>query len=127
MVSVNLLAQLWGFAFILVGLAFLVNQKHVAKVMAFMEDEGRIVISGIAGTVLGLLLVLNYNVWTGGWNVLVTILGWAFLAKGVIRLFFPQFVLGMIAKCKSNASWMPIFFLAMVLVGCFLAYAGYSM
>jgi len=91
-----------------------------------MEDEARIILSGIVGTILGVILILTYNVWDASWQVVITILGWAVLAKGAIRLFFPEFVVSVLVKYKNKAEWMPFLFVAIIFLGCFLIYMGFS-
>jgi hypothetical protein len=39
--------------------------------------------------VAGLSIVRAHNRWTGGWPVLVTLMGWLFLLGGLIRMFAP--------------------------------------
>ena len=123
---VNFLAQFWGVSLAIIGLAFLLNPKHIQKCLGFIENEAVIVLSGIVGTMLGVLLVLTYSVWGWNWQGLVTLLGWAVLIKGLIRLFFPTFILEMLAKYKQK-TWLPYLFLGMIIVGCYLVYFGFSM
>ncbi len=123
---VNFLAQFWGFSLVILALSFLINQKHIHKVMGLIENEGAMVVSGIFGVFFGVFLVLTYNVWDSSWHVLISILSWAILIKGCIRLFFPDFVIGMLAKYKHKTEWISLILVFLVLFGCFLIYMGFS-
>ncbi len=40
--------------------------------------------------VVGLVVVLNHNVWVRGWPVVITIYGWGGILKGIWMLVFPN-------------------------------------
>lgn len=124
---VNFLAGFWGLSLVIIGLAFLLNQKYMNKVIEYAEHEATMVLTGIIGTMAGIFLVMLYNVWVWNWQGLVTLLGWAVLLKGILRLFFPAFVLNVLAKYKQKTTWMPYTFLGMIIIGCYLVYSGFSM
>ena len=47
-------------------------------------------LNGVLLFVAGLAIVRTHNVWTRGWPVLVTLLGWAALGGGLLRMFAPR-------------------------------------
>jgi hypothetical protein len=47
-------------------------------------------LNGLMLFVAGLAIVRTHNVWTRSWPVLVTLLGWAALAVGTLRMFAPR-------------------------------------
>ena len=40
--------------------------------------------------ICGLLIIVGHNIWVADWHVIVTIVGWLTVLKGVIVLMFPQ-------------------------------------
>ena len=52
-----------------------------------------IFISGLFTLAAGLAIVLNHNVWTADWRVLITLLGWLGIIGGLIRILLPQQVI----------------------------------
>ncbi len=126
MQTVNFLAQVYGFSLVIIPLSLLINPKHISKMIELMENEARIILSGIIGVILGIILILSYNVWDSSLAVLITLASWAFFLKGIVRLFFPGFVLKMLARFKNNHTWMPFMFLGMIVLGCVFIYLGFN-
>ncbi len=124
METVNFLASLWGFSLIIVSLAFLINSKNVEHVIRLAEDEKMLLLVGIINIVLGITLVLTYNVWDSSWKVLITILGWLVIVRGSLILFFPNIVKKGVAKIKTYRDWFSVILVACILLGCLLIYFG---
>lgn len=126
METVNFLAQLWGFSLVIISLSFLINRENIKNIFQIVKNETTIILSGGIAVILGVASILTYNVWDIGWGVIITILGWATLLKGMIRLFFPNFVLRVLKSYENKTGWFPFFFLLLLFVGCFLVYMGFS-
>src|SRR5258706_12884852 len=126
METVNFLAQLFGFSLILVCLSFLISQKNARNIFHLVEDEKLLLLVGIINIVLGIALVLTYNIWDSSWKVIVTVLEWLIIVKGSLILFLPDVTKKIIENFKSKMSWMPVMFFAGVLLGCLLVYFGMS-
>ncbi|MCX6808012.1 MAG: hypothetical protein NTZ80_04450, partial [Patescibacteria group bacterium] len=78
------LAQLSGPVFLVVGLALLVNVSAFLKVAADAEkDDLENYLASIMLMVAGLAIVLYHNVWTDAPEVIISLLGWACLIKGI--------------------------------------------
>ncbi len=46
--------------------------------------------AGLMAFVAGLAIVRAHNVWTRAWPVLLTLVGWFFIAGGLARMFFTE-------------------------------------
>ncbi|MBT4153468.1 MAG: hypothetical protein HOE53_02350 [Candidatus Magasanikbacteria bacterium] len=55
-----------------------------------IENSAFKLLGGMMSLILGMLLVTNHNMWERDWTVLVTLLGWLALVKGVFLLAFPN-------------------------------------
>jgi len=118
------LAQFMGIVFVVIGFAVLVNMKSMKKIVeSLMTNPALLYISGFFILVLGLLVVMNHNVWEGGWRVLVTVLGWMTLVKGVLFLVFPEWVKARKSMCTSG--WMTFSGIACLAIGVYLLYVVY--
>ena len=49
-----------------------------------------IYLSGVLSLLAGLAIVIAHNRWSGGWPVIITVLGWLMVIGGVIRIVVPQ-------------------------------------
>ena len=47
---------------------------------------------GFMVVILGFLIVHHHNLWVQDWRVLITVIGWIALVKGVAIIAFPQFI-----------------------------------
>lgn len=121
---VNFLAQLWGFSLAIISLFFLINQRYIKEISQMMKSQTTLVLSGMIYLVLGIILILTYNSWEASWTMIITILGWAVFIKGLIRMFFPNFVIKIWNKLENKKDWLSFLLLFFVFLGCFLIYAG---
>jgi hypothetical protein len=56
------------------------------------SNAGLVYVTGVITVIIGFLIVAVHNIWTKNWTVLITLLGWLALAKGISLIAFPQFV-----------------------------------
>jgi hypothetical protein len=76
--------------------------------------------------VAGLAIVRVHNRWSGGWPVVVTVLGWLFVLGGLVRTLFP-IQLGSAASAMAQESWFLVGeAVILLLVGGFLSLKAYS-
>ena len=67
------------------------------------RDPGLIFVSGILLFVAGLAIVRAHNIWTGGWPVLVTVLGWLTVLGDLLRMLFPTQLAAMVARVDQSS------------------------
>ena len=119
------LARVIGLIGIISTLAIIFNYK---KSLAFdaeaIKNPLLSYLSGFLFLILGVLLVVSHSVWVFDWRLIITLLGWIILLKGVGRIFFPLAVRRLIEKKKNNR----IFFLGeivVLLLSLYLLYRGF--
>ncbi len=81
--------------------------------------------SGAMALIVGLLVVLNHNIWTTDWVGLVTLLGWIALIKGVLMVLIPKKAPKWGLKISDNALFITS--VIMLLIGLYLTYTGFTM
>jgi len=87
----NTLVQFWGIFLMVFGLSMIVNKRGTAAALQEMfKNQGFLWLVGFVTLTLGVVLVALNNIWTPGMTLLITILGWAVLIKGMFILFFPN-------------------------------------
>lgn len=87
------LASMMGPLFILVACGILLNRKTYNKLVdEFLESYMFIYFSGVIAFVAGFSIVYFHNIWVWDWRVIITLLGWASVLKGSVRIIYPDFV-----------------------------------
>ena len=120
----NYLAELWGITIVVVSLALLIKPKYLESLFAEVENEATMFFWGIVSLVIGIAMVLVHNVWVPDWRVIVTILGWSSLAKGLDVLFLPEHMRKRWPK-MGNWQWR-IIFVFLLFSGFVLTYLGFT-
>lgn len=87
----HFVAQVVAIIYLSIGVGMLFNMDYYKKMFSKMYEEvTAMYVGGFAAVVTGFTLVTYHNVWTKDWTVLVTIIGWLALIKGILLLAFPK-------------------------------------
>jgi predicted phage tail protein len=81
----------FAFGLLVFGLSHLLHPvRWAAFVQPLQQRESGAFLVGLFNLPLGLAVVLGHNVWVWGITVIVTVLGWSMILKGVAYLLFPR-------------------------------------
>ena len=119
-----LVAKILAIYLLAVGVGMFNGSLNIKKMMdSFENSQGLLVVTGFICIILGFLIVDNHNIWVKDWTVIVTIVGWATLAKGVLLIAFPKTFMS-IGKnfYKNNSQTLSYLVLAL---GAVLAYYSF--
>lgn len=84
-------AQILALAYLSIGLGLLFNRKYYVKAFPeMMKNHSVFYLGGVMALIIGYLLVTYHNFWVKDWTVIITILGWGALIKGITLLAFPE-------------------------------------
>ena len=73
------------------GLGMLLNQNGYKKVLIeLIGNSSFLLFGGMLSVVTGMSIINFHNHWVGDWTVVITIIGWIALLKGVYFLVFPN-------------------------------------
>ncbi|BCA94546.1 hypothetical protein TUM19329_09070 [Legionella antarctica] len=87
------LSKVIGIYLIIISLAMFVNIHQFTQYFYKMiNDVPLMFVAGFFTLILGLLIVVSHNIWQWSWRVIITIIGWLILLKGVSIIFFPEFI-----------------------------------
>ena len=122
------LSRLIGLYCILVIPSLIIRkQATVFAVEAMLRNPSMMLMLGIIAVAAGLAMVLAHNIWRGGaMPVVVTLVGWLALIKGLLFLFLPADSVAEILMC-----WLrhpQLFYVSMapsLLIGIYLTYCGF--
>ena len=92
-------AHVFGPFLVIVGLWMLLYSDNLAKIMTSIKGSPACFhILGLLQLLIGLILITQCNVWKMSGAFFVTLLGWVFLLRGVLSLFFPQVLMKILPK-----------------------------
>lgn len=88
------------------------------------SNAGLTYLAGFITVIVGLLIVTYHNRWTKNWTVLITILGWLALVKGIFLITLPQFVQSLSQRMFTDFG-SRVFPYASLCLGLLFAYFGF--
>ncbi len=90
------LASIFGPLMVIIGLWKLLYSEAFAKVLNSVKNShGLMYYISVIYLWVGFTVLSQYDMWDMGILVLVTLLGWAMIVRGILGLFAPQFLLDM--------------------------------
>lgn len=127
MTTSKTIAGLIGPTLLAIAAAVLLRLGSFQAVAAQVSREPALIfLSGILLFVAGLAIVRAHNIWTGGWPVLVTVLGWLAILGGLVRLLFPTWFGAVVAGFSQGTGLMAAAGVVLLVVGAFLSFRGYG-
>jgi len=120
------LAKLLGLYSLIVAGGVLLNQKTYKRVLDdLLKNSAFIYLAGIFALFFGLLIVLFHNVWVLGWPVIVTVMGWLGLIKGIWIIVFPESLAKVIAYHIKNPLVLTLRLCVLLFLGATLTVFGF--
>jgi hypothetical protein len=121
------LAKLIGIVFLVGGLSLLSRRAMFAAVVDEIERNRLLVyIAGFVNLGAGTAIVLGHDIWNAGTlPLIVTLIGWALIVRGLVAIFAPTDVMAKVAGLL-RVDWF--YYTAAVVslaVGAYLSYAGF--
>jgi hypothetical protein len=110
------LAGLIGPALIVLSISEVLNSDIWLKVPATQTY-----LAGALWFIAGLSIIRTHNIWTAGWPVLITIVGWFAFIGGLIRMFLPKTA----QESGQNTALVLAVQIALLVIGIILTLASY--
>ena len=120
-----LIAKIIGVIYLSFGVGMLFNKEHYTKAFEnLLESSTYLIVGGFFAVIFGLLIIEYHNIWTKNWIVLITIVGWIALFKGILLLAFPKSFnrYKSLIKHKGVINFLTVF---VILFGCLFIYFGF--
>jgi len=119
------LARVIGLISVISATAVLVCYKQsLALEEEAVKSPAVTYLTGFAILILGVLLVVSHSVWTPDWRLVITILSWVILLKGIGQILIPAAVGRLIEKKRNNCQFI-LGEIVVLLVGFYLLYDGF--
>ena len=122
-------ARVLGPLFLLVGLGALINMGYMREMIdEFAKGKQHVLMmfAGVVQFLFGMFLVSTHNMWVANWTVIITIIGWVSLIKGVVALLLPRVAISMINFFRGQSWWIPVAGIIALVIGAVFSYFGYA-
>jgi len=122
------LSRLLGLYCILVGLSMVTHRQATVETMrALVHNSPVLFIVGVITLGAGLAMILGHNVWSGGvLPVIVTLVGWLTLIKGLLFLFLsPEAAVRFFLGRLRYGQLFYLYAAISLILGVYLTYGGF--
>lgn len=118
-------AQLWGPILLAIGLGIFISRKYYTKLYRDLEKNSLAVLGlGMGFMIVGIIQTAVHSVWSTFPQIIISVLGWATLLKGVVFLVIP----GAVDKAgdwEAKSKLIGVTGGAMLVIGMYLTYLGF--
>ena len=117
-----LVAKIFALTYISAGILALQSKTTFSKIAEDFERSPALTyISGFMALMIGMLLVHYHSIWAQNWTVMITVIGWMALIKGILLIAFPQFI----SYFKSWYRHTQVWGFVLIAIGLLFGYFGF--
>jgi hypothetical protein len=122
------LSRLIGLYALVISTSMLVHKTAMITTAAELAQAPPLLfIAGWFTLLAGLAMVLTHNIWAGGTlPVVVTLIGWALLIRGIVMVFISPGGAASIYEALHFAELYYVYVAIPLLLGIYLTYAGFK-
>jgi len=121
------IAKLMGPILIVVAISILIDEKATrAMAKEVLGSRALIYIFGILDLLLGLVLVTVHNVWVWDWRLIITLIGWISIVRGLVRVLCTPWVVKNAPRLLRKQGLLMGVSIVMLILGAVLSYYGYA-
>lgn len=118
--------QIISIVYIAVGIGIFINPGFYKKLFEdFIENAAVLYLGGITALVVGYLILAFHNTWTMDMSVIITIVGWLALIKGVVILIQPKIIITLSKAMVQKENILKIEAIAVIILGLAFAFLGF--
>ena len=132
MTNSTLIARLMGPVLLIMGIGTALGLLGVgmtpgdyAGLMKEMVSLPFTILFGVLALLAGLAIVNAHNLWVSDWRVIITVVGWLAIIRGVLSLLFPAKMHTFGETITANTSGPVITALVFLVVGAIFSWMGY--
>jgi hypothetical protein len=121
------LCRLIGLAALILGAAMLIYEPPLLSgVELAAHDRSALYMLGAGGVVAGLAIVLTHNIWRQGLcPLVVTVVGWFMLIRGMLMIFVPTDFLLWLAAVSHFHEYFYVYAVLPLVLGAYLTWQGF--
>ena len=119
------LASLWGPVALALGIGFLASPKYYKQLYCNLEKESLSILTlSIFLIPLGIIHISLHNAWGSFTEGIISFLGWATLAKGVVLAVFPKFV-DRAGEYEAKRGFLTYAGISLIILGTYLTWFAF--
>jgi hypothetical protein len=121
------LSRLIGLFALVVSLAMALHrQSFIETAATLIHDRPLLLVLGMIALIAGLAMVFSHNVWSGGvLPVIVTLMGWIVLIRGLILLLLPPHAVVSLFEMLHFEELFYLYAAITFVIGFYLTYMGF--
>ena len=117
--------QIFSLMYLAVGVGMLINPGFYKKLFTdFCESAAVMYLGGIMALAIGYLILAFHNTWTKDLSVIITVIGWLALVKGVLILVQPKMMIAL-TKAMLKENLLKIEAIVVILLGLAFSFLGF--
>jgi hypothetical protein len=125
------IARLMGPVMLVIGIGMALGlimegESYSSLLKEFIGSRALIFITGVLALLAGLAIVNVHNLWVRDWRVIVTILGWLLVLRGIMLLLFPALVQTLGDRVVAAKSGIVAGAVITFVIGAILSIMGYE-
>lgn len=121
-----LIAKIIGIIYLSFGLGIVINPQLYQKLLQqLLIDPSIRILGGIMAIIIGFLILEYHNFWEADWTIVISIIGWIALIKGILLLTFPKFIT-IVKPVFDNEKSLRILAIFVMLIGIVFVYLGFN-
>lgn len=118
--------QAFSLVYLAIGIGIFVNSEYYKKLFAdFIESTAALYLGGLVALAVGYLIVAFHNTWTWDLSVIITVLGWLALIKGIIILLLPKTMIAFSKAIMQKPKFIKIEAIAVTILGLAFSFLGF--
>jgi len=117
--------QIFSLVYLAVGIGILINSNFYKKLFEdFCENAAVMYTGGIMAIVVGYLILAFHNTWTKDLSVIITVIGWLALIKGILILILPKMMIAL-SKAMLKERFLKIVAVCAIILGLVFSFLGF--
>jgi len=126
MESTMIIAKILGPMFLIIGVGITGNMKYYQRVMEdFIKNAALMYVGGVMALLFGFIILSFHNTWRPNLSVIITIIGWLSLIKGVVLIVAPNAMARIADSYRAKTPLMIVHMILVFVIGILLSIVGY--
>ena len=118
--------QIFSLVYISIGIGIIINSDFYKKAFEdFTQCGSAMYFGGIMALAIGFIIVTFHNTWTKDFAVIITIVGWIALIKGILILVQPNLMIAITKAFLHKERNLKIQAVIILIIGLLLSFLGF--